>query len=195
MRDPASIAAQLLAFHAEPVRHRGRLTHGREILQGGAQVFRFAQGKLPEKFARKLPPEEQARIQAAAAFFVRQVCFWDGATHYQVLCVPPDSPPATIREHYQSLVALIHPDRALQSDEHWPADYAQRVNKAWAILSDEAARRRYDAGLAAAGRAPGPMEGTASHGPEPVLDDGPVRRRWQARKQSPRSPRRRRRRP
>lgn len=177
MRDPASVAAQLLAFHAEPVRHRGRLTHGREIFPGGAQVFRFAQGKFPEKLARKLPPEEQARIQAAAAFFVRQVCFWDGATHYQVLCVPPDAPMGTIREHYQALVALIHPDRAVQSEEHWPADFAQRVNRAWAVFSDENARRRYDAGLSAPGRAPGPMEGMVSHGPEAVLNDGPVRRR------------------
>lgn len=177
MRDPASVAAQLLAFHAEPVRHRGRLTHGREILPGGALVFRFAQGKFPEKLARKLPPEEQARIQAAAAFFVRQVCFWDGATHYQVLCVPPDAPMGTIREHYQALVALIHPDRAVQSEEHWPADFAQRVNRAWAVLSTENDRRRYDATISAHGSVARPMEGMESHGPEAVLQGGPAPRR------------------
>jgi len=185
MRDPASVAAQLLAFHAEPVRHRGRLTQGREILPGGALVFRFAQGKFPEKLTRKLPPAEQARLKAAAAFFVRQVCFWEGSTHYQVLCVPPDAPMATIREHYQALVALIHPDRALQSDEQWPADFAQRVNRAWAILSDENDRRRYDAWMSVPGRAAGPMEGMAPHGPEAVLHDGPARRRGSPGRRAP----------
>ena len=37
----AVVAAQLLAFYREPLRHRPRLTHWREPFSGGLLVFRF----------------------------------------------------------------------------------------------------------------------------------------------------------
>jgi hypothetical protein len=144
MPDPSNTAAQLLAFHAEPVRHRQRLTSGREPFPGGAHVFRFAQGKFPPAILKKFSEPERAHLREAAIFFVRQACFWEGATHYQVLCVAPDARPQAIRENYQALMALIHPDRKGEGEEAWPESFAQRANQAWAVLSDPASRKSFD---------------------------------------------------
>lgn len=176
MPDPAFVADQLLAFHEEPVRYRSRLTHGREPFPGGLHVFRFAQGKFPEAMRRKLSQAERERVRAAAAFFVRQVCGWDGASHYQVLCVAPDSRTALIREHYQGLMALVHPDRALEEDARWPDEFVQRANQAWAVLADESARRGYDASLEAAGRSPAPTAGLDPEAAFPAPRAAPGRR-------------------
>ncbi len=146
MPDPSNTAADLLAFLAEPVRYRQRLTSGREPFPGGAHVFRFAQGKFPPAILKKYSEPERARLREAAIFFVRQACFWEGASHYQVLCVAPDARHHAIREHYQALMALIHPDRKAEGDEAWPDSFAQRANQAWAVLSDPASRQSYDGG-------------------------------------------------
>ena len=159
MHDAGSVAEQLLALHAEPIRYRPRLTHGREPFAGGIHVFRFAQGKFPQGLARRLSATQREGVQAAAQFFVRQICFWDGATHYQVLCVAPDSRLPNIREHYKGLIALIHPDRKADGEESWPNEFAQRANKAWAVLSHDASRHEYDAGLRKAGYASRPFDG------------------------------------
>lgn len=143
----AVVAAQLLAFYREPVRHRPRLTHGREPFSGGLLVFRFAQGRFPQAMMRELSAAKRDSVREAALFFIRQVCLWEGASHYQVLCVPTSARRETIKEHYHGLMALIHPDRQDPGDAHWPAESAQRVNKAYEVLSDDARRREYDAGL------------------------------------------------
>lgn len=143
----AVIAAQLLAFYREPVRYRPRLTHGRETFGGGLLVFRFAQGRFPQALMRDLSAARRDNLREAALFFIRQVCFWEGSSHYQVLCVEPGARRETIKEHYHGLMALIHPDRQEAGAPRWPAEYAQRVNKAYEMLSDDARRREYDAGL------------------------------------------------
>jgi curved DNA-binding protein CbpA len=143
----AVVAAQLLAFYREPVRHRPRLTHGREPFSGGLLVFRFAQGRFPQAMMRELSAAKRDSVREAAVFFVRQVCLWEGASHYQVLCVPTGARRETIKEHYHGLMALIHPDRQDPGGPHWPAEHAQRVNKAYEVLSDDERRREYDAGL------------------------------------------------
>ena len=143
----AVVAAQLLAFYREPVRYRTRLTHGHELFGGGLLVFRFAHGKFSHALMRDLTVSERERLRLAATFFIRQVCLWEGATHYQVLCLPADARREVIKEHYQGLIALLHPDRQDASSEHWPAGAAQRVNQAYAVLCDEEQRRHYDAGL------------------------------------------------
>lgn len=143
----AVVAAQLLAFYREPVRYRPRLTHGREPFGGGLLVFRFAQGRFPQALARDLPAARRDELREAALFFIRQVCLWEGASHYQVLCVAPGARREAIKDHYHGLMALIHPDRQEAGALHWPAEYAQRVNKAYEVLSDDAQRREYDAGL------------------------------------------------
>lgn len=143
----AVVAAQLLAFYREPVRYRPRLTHGREAFGGGLLVFRFAQGRFPQGLLRDLSPARREQLREAAIFFIRQVCFWEGASHYQLLCVAPGARRETIKEHYHGLMALIHPDRQGAGSEHWPAQGAQRVNLAYETLADDARRRNYDVKL------------------------------------------------
>lgn len=143
----APVAAQLLAFLREPARFRPAYLHGREPLPPGSHVFKFAQGKLPGALLRELAPGDPARLQQAALAFIRQVCLWEGATHYQVLGAANGAPREAIKENYHLLMALIHPDRQDADSESWPADSAQRVNRAYAILGDEEMRRDYDAAL------------------------------------------------
>ena len=139
----ASVASQLLAFLREPVRYRPRFIHS-GVLPDGQFVFRFAQGKFPHGLMRDLPNDERARLREAANAFIRQVCFREGSSHYHTLCVPPDAGSEAIKEHYHLLMALIHPDRQDAAQEHWPTGCAQRVNRAYAVLSDDELRRGYD---------------------------------------------------
>jgi len=144
----AAVASRLLAFYREPVRHRPALTHGREVIAGGGLVFRLAQGKFPHALMKDMPPQARAELREAADAFIRQVCLWEGATHYQMLCVPPSAKRAAIKEHYHLLMSLIHPDRQDPAQEQWPSGCAQRINRAYEVLSDEQAREEYDRGLA-----------------------------------------------
>lgn len=75
------------------------------------------------------------------------------ATHYDVLEVSPQASTPTIRAAYKSLMQRHHPDR-LQTAE--AQELAQRINKAYELLSDPEQRRRYDASLSAAARAATP---------------------------------------
>lgn len=143
----AAAAAHLLALVADPLQHRRRLTHGRECLPGAIHAFRFAAGRIPEEVLRAVPTATRDNLAEAARFFIREVCLWEGATHYQVLGVPSDARPAAIKEHYHALMGLFHPDRQARSAVRWPESAAPRVNAAWAVLSDAAQRRDYDATL------------------------------------------------
>ena len=145
--DAALVASQLLAFLSEPARYRPHYLHRHEPLPQGSLVLRFAHGKFPHSLLRDLSPERRERLREAAHAFIRQVCLWEGATHYQVLCASADAGRASIKENYHLLMALIHPDRQDASADSWPADSAQRVNRAYNVLGDEQVRRDYDAGL------------------------------------------------
>ena len=146
----AAAAAHLLALAEDPVHHRRRLTHGRECLPGAIHALRFAAGRIPEDVLRAVPAATRDTLAEAARFFIREVCLWEGATHYQVLGVPQDARPAAIKEHYHALMGLFHPDRQSRSAVRWPDSAAPRVNAAWAVLADSAQRRDYDASLAPA---------------------------------------------
>ena len=139
------VAAQLRAFLKEPLPHRGLFGGGRASLEAGHHVFKFAQGKFPPGIAHGEPEREELRRAAAA--FIREVCFRDGASHYQLMCVAADAKREAIKENYHQLMALIHPDRAEGAREAWPADWAQRANRAYAVLDDAAARSVYDKAL------------------------------------------------
>ena len=142
----ASVASRLLAFFREPVRYRPQFIHG-EAIPDGHFVIKFAQGKFTHGLLRDMPNPERAELREAANAFIRQVCFREEATHYQTLCVPPDAKREAIKEHYHLLMALIHPDRQDAALEQWPTGCSQRVNRAYAVLSEEALRRGYDEGL------------------------------------------------
>jgi len=141
----AAAAARLEAFLAHPAELAPYYQQGIEPLPEGGFVLRFAQGKFPASMSRSLAPAEAQALREAAGEFVRRVCLWERADHYQVLCARRDAPGETLKENYHLLMALLHPDRQEAGDDAWPQACAQRVNLAYAALGDEAARREYDA--------------------------------------------------
>ena len=143
----ASVVEYLLAFLKEPARHRAESLHGAAGLDGGHHILKFALGKFPDALARHLAPERRRELHDAAIAFLREVCFHEGATYYQVLCARPDAKREAIKENYHLLMALIHPDRSESSAQAWPADWAQRANRAYTVLSGETTRASYDRSL------------------------------------------------
>ena len=64
--------------------------------------------------------------------------------HYAVLGVEPTADPETIREAWRFQLRAFHPDR-FSSEQHARAELmAKRVNEAWQVLGEPAARARYD---------------------------------------------------
>ena len=107
----AALVPLLLAFLREPARERPRYTAGREAIEGGDHVMRFAQGRFPPHVVARTSPAERIELREAALAFIRQVCLWDNATHYQVLCLRPGARREEVKENYHLLMGLIHPDR------------------------------------------------------------------------------------
>lgn len=73
-------------------------------------------------------------------------------TYYDVLGVPADASHDAIRRAYVALARRYHPDFHTTSDPSVRAANEramQAVNEAWAVLSDPAARQRYDRSLQA----------------------------------------------
>ena len=120
--DAASVVTQLRAFLSQPERHRGEFGGGRASREGGHHIFKFAQGKLPPGVDRDMAVDEREELRRAALAFIREVCFRDGASHYQLLGLPADAKREAVKENYHLLMALIHPDRAEHAREAWPAD-------------------------------------------------------------------------
>ena len=143
----AALVPLLLAFLREPARERPRYTTGREAIAGGDHVMRFAQGRFGPHVIAKTTPAERIELREAGLAFIRQVCLWDNATHYQVLCVRPGARREEVKENYHLLMGLIHPDRRDAESVAWPHDAPQRVNHAYATLMDDDKRREYDATL------------------------------------------------
>ena len=143
----SSVAARLLAFYREPVLHRPLYLHGQQPLPEGNVVFRLALGRFPHGWLRDLPAHDRDEVRTAARAFVRQVCLWERATHYQVLCLEHAAPREAVRENYHLLIALIHPDRQETASEDWPRGCAQRVNRAYEALAEARGRAAYDAEL------------------------------------------------
>jgi hypothetical protein len=144
--DAAAVASKLLDFYREPARYRPRYVNGQETI-AGPWVFKFAQARFPHGIVRSFGLEERQSLREAACAFIRQVCFRDAASHYDVLGVQPGARPETVKANYHLLMALIHPDRQDARAGAWPAGCAQRVNQAYAVLSDERLRRDYETSL------------------------------------------------
>ena len=118
-------------------------------LEAQRHAFKFAQGKFPPRLAHELTAHEREKLRREAVAFIREVCFRRDAIHYQLLNVPSDARREAVKESYHLLMALVHPDRAESAREAWPADWAQRANRAYAVLADDDARASYDKGLRA----------------------------------------------
>jgi hypothetical protein len=141
----AAVATQLVAFYREPARWRPRYIHGQDPLPEGHVVLKFALDRFSPGWQRDLKQQDREELVAAARAFVRQVCLWERATHYQVLCLGPEAEGEQVKENYRLLMALMHPDRA-DGRHLWPSNGAQRVNEAYAVLSDRQRRKEYDEG-------------------------------------------------
>ena len=144
--DAAAVASKLLDFLREPARYRPRYINGQEAI-AGRWVFKFAQARFPHAILRAFDRQDRERIREAARAFIRQVCFREAATHFEMLGVHATSRPEVVKENYHLLMALIHPDRQESRGEAWPTGCAQRVNQAYAVLCDDRQRRAYEAGL------------------------------------------------
>lgn len=114
-----------------------------ELVDSLETVIQWALGRIPADIARKLPegrlPEELSR---AALVLVKQVCFAEGANCYQIFGLKrgPISQ-EVLRIRYRALIRLTHPDVGVKG---LPADAASLVNRAYAVLGDESARKAYD---------------------------------------------------
>jgi curved DNA-binding protein CbpA len=84
--------------------------------------------------------------------------------HYAELGVAPDSEDVVIRAAYKALMMKYHPDRNPGAEAE---GRARRINLAYAILGDAAARRAYDIARNGARAAPPPPPPRPSPPPGP----------------------------
>ncbi len=75
--------------------------------------------------------------------------------HYRMLQVSRDAEPEVIEKAYKALSLKYHPDVAPGGRAEEATRRMQRINEAYGVLSDPAARRRYDLTLAAEDRGGG----------------------------------------
>ena len=71
--------------------------------------------------------------------------------HYRTLQVTRSADPEVIERAYKALSMKHHPDRAVPRDRAAATVRMQRINEAYAVLRDPAARARYDRTLAPEG--------------------------------------------
>lgn len=67
--------------------------------------------------------------------------------YYRRLQVSRDAEPEVIERAYKVLALKYHPDHASVAAQAEATRQMQRINEAYAVLRDPAARRRYDATL------------------------------------------------
>ena len=67
--------------------------------------------------------------------------------HYTTLQVHRNADPVVIEKAYRALSMKYHPDRAGDRSQKAATHKMQRINAAYAVLSDPKARRRYDRSL------------------------------------------------
>lgn len=114
--------------------------------------------------ARRLDMGEDSLLEAVR-FYLQQALFEGEPEAYRTLAVAPDADIADIRERYRWLQRWLHPDRR---GEDWESLFTSRLNWAWSLLRNDAARAAYDEqrrqtppASALATPAPGAPEGVA----------------------------------
>ncbi|KAK3433655.1 hypothetical protein EUGRSUZ_D00958 [Eucalyptus grandis] len=110
---------------------------------GSLQLPHLPSGSCPPENFGKSRPRKSNVVSAAATATVEPVLTVkdSSATLYQVLRVKASASQAEIKAAYRSLAKLYHPDSATASRDE--GDFVE-INNAYAILSDPAARARYD---------------------------------------------------
>lgn len=73
--------------------------------------------------------------------------------YYRILQVTRDADPAVIDRAYKALSLAHHPDRVGPRERQGATRRMQRINEAYAVLSDPRLRARYDATLPPEGAA------------------------------------------
>lgn len=136
---------RVLVCYQTPLAHPEWLSPALSLPRGMGRLLLLANGS-PEalELAAHQTGSERAQVQAAASFFIQQVCFVRSADHYRVLGLRADATAEQIKEHHRLLMRLVHPDRQGVSDL-WADAYAARVNEAYSVLSRPPSRERYDA--------------------------------------------------
>lgn len=85
-------------------------------------------------------------LRSAALYFIDQVLFRHDANHYRLLGLNPGASFEKIKEHHRLLMRLFHPDRENAQGCHdgiCRGSYASRLNQAYGVLRDQAARSQY----------------------------------------------------
>ncbi len=130
-----------LAYYREPLRYP-HLTDPRQPLPAGFANLVPAFGSVLasrhlEATAAALAarPEE---VLEAARFFVRHVLLAPGASHARELGFDGEATPDQVRQHYQLLIRLFHPDRQARLSDV-DTGYAARLNAAYQVLRVNAA--------------------------------------------------------
>lgn len=105
-------------------------------------VIQLAAASQPllEDTARRLEMGEDSLLEAVR-FYLQQALFEGEPEAYRTLAVAPDADTADIRERYRWLQRWLHPDRR---GEDWESLFTSRLNWAWSLLRNDAARAAYD---------------------------------------------------
>lgn len=155
------LARLLLDFAHAPGRYAIRLGEPHALFRELRTVVRWAQGRIPDARVLGEDPPDERELVHAAVLFIQRACFDRESTHYQVMGLTPEMfTHERLRARYRVLIRLTHPDFGVGG---LPANAASMVNRAYDVLSDNAARRRYDETLA--------RDQRARHGPVDVEED------------------------
>jgi hypothetical protein len=130
-----ALCEALLDFAATPGRHALRLREPALLFDELDLVALWALGRVPEGL------NETQAVRQAALLFVLRACFSPGLSHYQLLGLSPAFTAGQLRARYRALIRLTHPDMGI---EGLPVGAAGMVNRAHAVLADEAQRAMYD---------------------------------------------------
>jgi curved DNA-binding protein CbpA len=113
--------------------------------------------KEPDRGQEKDPRQAKAASESDETVFESEMkkllAVADTGTYYQLLQVTSESPRADVKHNYYEFVRKCHPDRHMDHPE-WTQPLEKlmhAVTLAYKTLSDDAARREYDRGLAASG--------------------------------------------
>lgn len=96
--------------------------------------------------------------------------------YYDILGIRRTAKPAEIDLAFKGRRTQYHPDKYAGSDEEtvrWATEKMQEINEAYATLSDQTTRRRYDESRGARHEAPRSPQRASSHQEEHLVEDKP----------------------